>query len=311
MTTIKHRVRHAIWVIAVLIVADVSVAFAQTQVRVRRDKTTIWRRDARIVAVIVSRGTLLEVTGREGEWYVVVIPPGSVEAGALGLIAASQVEIVAGGSVPETTRPQQPSRGRPAAAAQIRGTPGAPRHTELFGFGHAGYGAWLAHDTFTAVTDSAGAPMFGGGAQVRFGSGAFIEGTVERLEKTGQRVFVSNGQVFSLGIADTVRVIPIFASVGYRHVGRKATPYVGGGVGTYLYKETSDFADPSENLDEHFTSYQVLAGVEFPSRSWVRPAVEVQFTTVPKALGDSGASAAFNEHNLGGIQVRVKILVGR
>jgi opacity protein-like surface antigen len=311
MTTMKHRARQAIWAIAILIVADVSVAFAQTQVRVRRDRTTIWRREARLAAAVVSRGTVLEVKGREGEWYVVVIPSGSADAGALGLIAISQVEIVAGGNVPEIPRSQQPAPGRPAAGAQARRTARATRHTELFGFGQVGYGTWLARDTFTAVTGSSGGPMFGVGAQVRFRSGAFIEGTAERFEKTGQRVFVNDGQVFPLGIADTVRVIPIFASVGYRHTGRKATPYVGVGVGTYLYKETSDFADPSENLNEHFTSYQVLAGVEFATRSWVRPALEVQFATVPKALGDSGASALFNEHNLGGVQVRLKILVGR
>ena len=33
-----------------------------------------------------------------------------------------------------------------------------------------------------------------------------------------------------------------------------------------------------------------------------------EFATVPGALGSSGASAAFNEHNLGGIQLRVKVL---
>jgi len=311
MLTMKHRVRQAIWVVAILIVADVSVAFAQTQVRVRRDKTSIWRREARLVAAVVNRGTVLEVKGREGEWYVVVIPPGSADAGALGLIAISQVEVVTGGSVPETP---PPVRGRPAAGAQTRGTARATPHTEFVGFGHVGYGTWLARDTFRAVTGSSGAPMFGAGAQVRFGNGAFIEGTVERFEKTGQRVYVNDGQVFPLGIADTVRVIPIFASVGYRHTGRKATsyvPYAGVGAGTYLYKEASDFADPSENVNEHFTSYQVFAGVEFSTRSWVRPAVEVQFTTVPKALGDAGASAAFGEDNLGGVQVRLKILIGR
>jgi hypothetical protein len=43
----------------------------------------------------------------------------------------------------------------------------------------------------------------------------------------------------------------------------------------------------------------------------LRAALEIQFTTVPRALGTTGASAAFNEHNLGGVHGRLKILVGR
>ena len=78
-----------------------------------------------------------------------------------------------------------------------------------------------------------------------------------------------------------------------------------------MYRETSDFADPSENLSEHFTSYHVLGGVEFVSRSWLRSALEMQYTTVPSAIGTSGASAAFNERNLGGVYARVKIMIGK
>ena len=36
-----------------------------------------------------------------------------------------------------------------------------------------------------------------------------------------------------------------------------------------------------------------------------------RYTTVPDALGTSGASKSFGENNLGGLQVRVKVLVGR
>jgi len=106
-------------------------------------------------------------------------------------------------------------------------------------------------------------------------------------------------------------VIPIAATVGYRHRARTMAPYVGAGVGVYLFKETSDFADPSENASERFRSYHAVGGVEFLTGRSVRAAIEVQYTTVPDALGASGASAAFDEHNLGGVQVRVKILAGR
>ena len=184
------------------------------------------------------------------------------------------------------------------------------RSLEAFGFGHVGYASWLAHDTFNSVLGNSQALMLGGGLQLRYRS-LFIEGSAERFQKTGERIFVHGGDVFKLGIFDTVRVIPISATIGYRHEGRRATPYVGGGVGTYLYKETSDFAEPSENVSGRFVSYHLVGGVEFVSRGWVRAAFELQFTTVPGALGDTGASALFNEHNLGNLHGRVKLMVGR
>jgi opacity protein-like surface antigen len=303
----------SIWLAALMLALNSSAAFAQSQVRVLRDQTTIWRREARIPAMTVKRGTVLDVAGREGEWYVVVIPAATSGPRELGLIAASQVEIVGGVAPPQAERPAQPRVNQPPAPAQTRrpSRPSpAPRRVELFGFGDIGYGWWLAHHTFNAVLDSSRAPMFGGGVQVRFGV-LFIEGSVERFEKTGARVFVSGGDVFSLGIADTVRIIPITATAGYRRAGRQVTPYVGGGLGTYLYKETSDFAEPSENVSEHFTSYHLLGGVEFASRTWVRAALEMEYTTVPSALGTSGASAAFNEQNLGGVHGRLKVMFGR
>lgn len=296
------RVLRPISMMVLWIALGSSGAFAQTRVRVIHDRATIWRRDApAIVATIVKIGTLLDVVGREGERYVVVIPAEYGGKGAVGLIAVSQVEVVSGAVPPPRARPEP---GRVALP------PARTRPVEAFVFGDIGYGSWAASGAFGAVLGSSRAPMVGGGLQVREGD-FYIEGSVERFQQTGTRVFVSDGKVFSLGIADTVRIIPITATFGYRHAGRYLAPYVGGGVGTYLYKEKSDFAASSENVSEHFTSYHILGGVELPMRAWLRAAFEVEFTTVPKALGTSGAAAAFNEHNLGGVHGRVKVLVGR
>ena len=64
-------------------------------------------------------------------------------------------------------------------------------------------------------------------------------------------------------------------------------------------------------MDDDFLSYHALAGIEFTSVQWLRVAVEVHYASVPDALGTSGAAAAFDEHNLGGVQIRLKILAGR
>ena len=285
-----------------------SAAFAQSQVRVTRARATIWQRDSPVVvAAIVPNGTVLEVRERQDEWYVVVVPSGTTAAGTLGLIAVSQVEPVPGSGpllprTPDTVRlpPDSRTPGRSVTSHPI----------EVFGFGHAGYQSWLARKTFDAVLGSSSAPMFGGGVQVRF-SHVFVEASAERFQKTGERVFVNNSDVFKLGIADTVRIVPFFLTAGYRQAPSRSTAYAGVGVGRFSYRETSDFADPDENVDERFNSYHVLGGVEFASLQWLRAAIEVQYTTVPDAFGTSGAAKAFDEHNLGGIQIRLKILAGR
>ncbi len=313
MTIGSRRIVRLIGLMVVAIICAASSALAQSQVRVVKDSTLIWRRDAPgIVVATVKTGTVLDVVGQEGAWYIVVLPPESGGRGQDGLIAVSQVVGVGGGEPTRQAAPPSPPpvNQRSVTSAQGRRLSPVPRHVEVFGFGDVGYGTWLAHDTFRAVLGSANGPMFGGGAQVRVGR-LFIEGAADYFQKSGVRVFVNQGTVFSLGIADTVRVIPVSATVGYRHPGRKVTPYVGGGVGAEWYRERSDFADPSENPSEQFVSYHVLAGVELRGRGLLRSALEVQFTTVPNALGASGVSAAFNEHNLGSVYGRLKIMVGR
>jgi hypothetical protein len=317
--TINQRVVRPNWMMVLAVAFHSFAAFAQSNVRVISharvvtDRTMIWQHDAPVlVAATVKRGTVLDVVGREGERYVVVIPSEYGGKGELGFIAASQVEIVGGEVVAgPVARPPRSSTGpSPGGPVQTHRQSPASRPVELFGLGEVGDGSWLARDTFNAVLGSSSAPMLGGGVQVRFGS-LFVEGSVERFQRSGTRAFVYGGEVFSLGVADRVQIIPITATVGYRRAGPRVTPYVGGGIGTHLYRETSDFADPSENVSEHFTSYHVLAGVEFAGRRWLRAALEVELTTVPNAFGATGVSAAFNEHNLGGVHGRLKILVGR
>jgi opacity protein-like surface antigen len=305
MTDVLRRAGGAI---VITLVVGVTTASAQTQVRVTKDRATIWHENSPIIAAQVPIGTVLDVLGRDGEWYVVTIPADRGGKGEVGRIAASQVDPVPGGAPAPVRRPPPPTAS-PAASGQRTAKTGAPRGVSWFGFGQVGYGRWLAQDSFQAVLGSSGLPMFGGGGMVRSG-GFFAEIAVERYKKSGERVFVSNGEVFKLGIADTITILPIYATVGYR-AGGNISGYGGVGIGQYLYRETSDFSDDSGNRLDHFTSYHALAGVEFSGRSPVRVAVEVQYTTVPNSIGAGGASAEFGERNLGGVQARVKLLVGR
>jgi hypothetical protein len=302
---LRSSINRAVFAVAILLAVSVSAA-AQTQVRVVRDQAIIWRREARIPITTVKAGTMLEVVGRQDDWYIVVVPPESGGTGESGMIAAAQVEAAAGSTVRTPTAGVQTRTG--TAARRPVAAPSKP--VEVFGFGQVALTTWLAHDTFAAVLGHSVAPLFGGGVEVHLHDRVFIEGGVEWFQQTGQRVFVNDGQAFKLGIPDTVRVIPLTFSAGYRHRLQSVTPYVGGGAGVYFYKETSAFSDASENLSERFTSYHALGGVELGLHGIWRTAFEVQFTTVPDALGPSGAAAAFGEHNLGGVQFRFKLMAG-
>ena len=113
-----------------------------------------------------------------------------------------------------------------------------------------------------------------------------------------------------MAFPDTITVMPIAVSAGWRIPRERATPYVGGGVGRIQYTEQAGFTEPSENVHSQYASYQVLGGVEFRNE-WVATAFEVQYTHAPHTIGVGGASAAFQETNLGGLVARIKVLVGR
>jgi hypothetical protein len=274
--------------------------FAQDRVRVRvsRDQSIIWNLSSLTPITTVQSGTELEVVGREREFFIVRVPPSGSRGPTTGRIAIAQVTLIEGDPPVSDYRPPDV-----ASAPQ----PGL----QLFGFGQVGLQRWTAHDTFAAVLGSAQAPMFGAGVQLRVQGKIQVDGSVDWFRKNGERVFVHEGEVFRLGIRDTVRVIPVAFTVAYREHTRSFGYYAGVGFGKYLYKEDSDFADPGENIDQKFTSYHVVGGVELDTLRLMKTAFEVQYTTVPDALGTSGASRSFGETNLGGLQFRVRILFGR
>jgi opacity protein-like surface antigen len=140
----------------------------------------------------------------------------------------------------------------------------------------------------------------------------YVQGSIERFREIGQRVFVFENTTYPLGVPDTITIVPITGSAGYLFpVRNRIAPYAGGGIGSYFLKEESPFDEPGERVDEHHFSYQVHGGAELRIHRWLVPAVEVQYTTVPDALATNGVSAAFNERNLGGWQLQLKLLVGR
>jgi hypothetical protein len=294
-----------VMVAAVLLAASAPAAVAQVQARVIANGATIWREgEISVAATTVTSGALLEVTGRVGRFYEVVIP-NPTGAREPGLIAMTQVELLGDSAVvPERRLPAQ--RAQPPKPKRF----GQQRFLEGWGFGQVGVMGFTARKSFDAVFGTSAGAIVGAGGQLRVRGGLYVEASVSRFEKTGQRVSVTDGRVSKLGIPDTIRLVPVTAIVGYRiDRSNEITPYFGAGAGQYRFRETSTFADPSENTNARYTSYHVVGGVEV-RRHWAATAVEVQYVNVPNSLGKSGAAAAFGEKNLGGVEARLKILLG-
>ena len=115
----------------------------------------------------------------------------------------------------------------PPAAADVGFVPAAPAPAPQAGsaadpalsfrvFLHAGYTGFTASDTFDAVLGSPTGPVYGGGVQVVHRQGYFFQVDASRFSDDGERVFVSDGEVFPLGIPLSVKVTPIEFTGGYR-----------------------------------------------------------------------------------------------
>jgi hypothetical protein len=202
------------------------------------------------------------------------------------------------------------------ASAQTRAVAVAPSQPPFAVrlFGDAGVDRFAAARSFNAIFGRDSGPVFGGGGEIVLKSGWFVRVGAWRLKQEGERAVRLENQTFKLGIPLTVTILPVEVSAGYRFaMGRRRIfiPYVGGGVSSHGYKETSAFAEPGENVNERFTGYQALGGVEYRLHRLFALAGEVQYTTVPDALGAGGLSAEFDERDLGGVVVRARLIFGR
>lgn len=202
----------------------------------------------------------------------------------------------------------------PVAVERANAQTGAITDLAIRGYGSAGVMIFTASQSFDAVLGSRSLPTFGGGVEVILRDNIFISVSAWRASKDGERVFVGPGdEVFPLGIPLKVKVTPIELTGGwlFTNVSRRFVPYVGGGFSSFRYAEDTDTDEPDDDVDERFSGAHLLGGVEVRIGSWIGVSGEVVWTTVPDGLGQAGASQAFDETNLGGTAVRVKIVVGR
>ena len=219
---------------------------------------------------------------------------------ATALCLASLVTLAPAAQAQTPTTARQPTR--PQSGIRVRG------------FGEFGGRTFIASQGFDAVLGSHTGPLFGGGVEVLIGPHLFVSFGASRFQRDGERVFVSEGEVFPLGIETTVSIRPIEASAGWRFADpqRSVIPYLGGGIGWHRYQETSEFAQPGDDVQFTKTGYQVLGGAEWRAARWVGVVGEAAWMAVPGAFADvpTSAAAAFGEDDLGGAVFRVKVVIG-
>ena len=177
------------------------------------------------------------------------------------------------------------------------------------------YGSLMftADDTFESALGKSSAPIFTAGGQLLFPNGVFVEVTTGRLEEDGERVIVDgSGQLVNTGQPLVVTVRPIEFTGGWRYAGWwHVAPYAGAGYTAHRFQELSEFAGPGENIDERFSGYHIKGGLEYLPKRWLAIGGEMAWTSVPDAIGERGRSAFFNETNLGGTTLRLKLTLGQ
>lgn len=177
--------------------------------------------------------------------------------------------------------------------------------------GHVGYFDMAAENSASALFDSTGGPTFGGAARYTFWRSAFVSAGIRTFSKDGERVFVSgvNQPVQKLGFPLSIRVTPVFLTVGYRfRDGSLVVPYAGLGGSLTSYKEESEVAGEVFRDERSRAGFLGVAGVEV-GRGLLRFGAEVGWSSVPDAIGLGGVSKVYGEDDLGGFHVVGKVVV--
>jgi hypothetical protein len=175
----------------------------------------------------------------------------------------------------------------------------------------AGYFEMAASSSASALFDSTGGGTFGGAVRYTFWRGAFVSAGARTFSKEGERVFVasSGSAVQKLGFPLSIRLTPVFATVGYRfRNGRMIVPYAAVGGSITSYKEESEVAGEAFDTDLTKTGFVGAAGLEV-GRGHFRVGAEAGYSSVPSALGLGGVSKVYDEYDLGGTYALGKLIV--
>ncbi|HVH27600.1 MAG TPA: outer membrane beta-barrel protein [Vicinamibacterales bacterium] len=189
-------------------------------------------------------------------------------------------------------------------------TTGQPSTISLRGYVLASGQRFTASETFETIFGQSVQPFWGAGLELVDAGGFYLDFGFSRFKKTGERAFFFEGDGFGLNTPLTVTITPLELTAGFRfNPASRVVPYVGGGIGSYGYEETSDFED--EAFEDRHVGYLAVGGVDFRISRWFGISADVQYTHVPGILGTGGVSQEAGETDLGGVAARFRVLFGR
>ncbi len=177
-----------------------------------------------------------------------------------------------------------------------------------------------ASETFAAVFERPTLIGVGGGVEVhRLAGNLFARIGVTVSRATGSRVAIVDDEIidFDPPIELTLTMMPVEIGAGWRFTSRsrpgtgagdsRVASYLGGGLLLVRYREHTAFDQEDEGEFETFRGYFGIGGLEFSLGGGLVIGGELQYRVVPDALGTGGASAYFEETDLGGVAVRLLI----
>lgn len=141
--------------------------------------------------------------------------------------------------------------------------------------------------------------------------GLFVRVDGTRSSFSGERVVIFNGETFKLGIPLTAELTPVEFSGGWRFASRNPASrialYAGLSAISLKYREISSFADSTENVDEFYGGVAVFGGVDVRLAKKVFGGAEAQYRSINITPSPYSAAASFNEKDLGGTVLRVRL----
>lgn len=308
---IARRFPRARVVLAFLLIASASTAFAQTPQRVIvvTENATIWQSPTGPMLKVVDGGTTWEVVRPQPGGFEIVVPADGGKPRTSGFITSTSAQAIVPGQPRPAVKRAAPAPRMPGGGLAATGLAGPV--PAVRGFATLGHGTFAASQTFEAVLGQSTGTWLGGGGQVRLWRHYFAQVGVEHFSREGERVFVNNGTVFKLGIPDRVTITPVTVTGGYLVNWKPSIrPYLGLGFGHYAFSETSTVGTEEDTVKVSANGYHTLFGVEWRALRSTSAAFELQYNWVPDAF-DAGTALAFGEDDLGGLQLRVKVLFGK
>ncbi len=182
---------------------------------------------------------------------------------------------------------------------------------ELAADGQVGYFRMAATNSANATFGSANTAIYGGALRLTLWQGVYVSVSARTFARDGERVYVASpgSPVQKLGQVLTMRTTAIVPAVGYRFFdGKLIVPYLSVGLAVTAYREKSEVAGESFDVDVNKAGFAGAAGVEI-GHGVLRVGAEIGYTTAPNAIGSAGVSKVYGETDAGGFHAVGKVII--